>query len=170
MDFISAEEFLKQPEKVQKVFLDWWKPEVGDLVGIKMQCINSSWNTITKYKISCINEEDIFNYDSKEELLNGFKILGEHNYSDEVILLFTEGQLRKFIEDKFCKDYTVLEVIYCDSNMDWEYLIKLSITKSDYREFKTGEKDLLKAYWKVALILADEEVKLRELREKKNDY
>ena len=31
MEFISAEEFLKQDEEVQKVFLDWWEPSEGDI-------------------------------------------------------------------------------------------------------------------------------------------
>lgn len=31
MEYISAEEFLKQPKEVQKVFIDWWKPSQGDL-------------------------------------------------------------------------------------------------------------------------------------------
>ena len=31
MEFISSEEFLKQPVEVQKVLLDWWKPSTGDL-------------------------------------------------------------------------------------------------------------------------------------------
>ena len=31
MEYISAEEFLKQPEEVQAVFLNWWEPSVGDL-------------------------------------------------------------------------------------------------------------------------------------------
>ncbi|NFI80975.1 hypothetical protein FDB14_15270 [Clostridium botulinum] len=31
MEYISAEEFLKQPVEVQNVFLEWWKPSEGDL-------------------------------------------------------------------------------------------------------------------------------------------
>ena len=31
MEFISSEDFLKQDEKVQVVFLNWWKPSSGDL-------------------------------------------------------------------------------------------------------------------------------------------
>ena len=32
MNFISAEEFLKQSEKVQKILMDWWTPSWSDLV------------------------------------------------------------------------------------------------------------------------------------------
>lgn len=31
MEFITAEQFLKQDKKVQEVFIDWWKPSMGDL-------------------------------------------------------------------------------------------------------------------------------------------
>ena len=32
MEFISAEEFSKQPIEVQEVFIDWWKPSFMDLL------------------------------------------------------------------------------------------------------------------------------------------
>ena len=32
MEFISAEEFSKQPVEVQKFFIDWWKPSFMDLL------------------------------------------------------------------------------------------------------------------------------------------
>ena len=31
MNYISAEQFLKQSEKIQKAFMDWWKPEKYNL-------------------------------------------------------------------------------------------------------------------------------------------
>lgn len=31
MRYITAEQFKGQPEEVQKVFLDWWEPELYDL-------------------------------------------------------------------------------------------------------------------------------------------
>ena len=31
MKFISTEQFLKLDKEVQKVFIDWWKVEIGDL-------------------------------------------------------------------------------------------------------------------------------------------
>lgn len=31
MEFISVKEFLKQPQKIQDVFKNWWKPEMHDL-------------------------------------------------------------------------------------------------------------------------------------------
>ena len=32
MEFISAEEFSKQPVEVQEFFIDWWKPSFMDLL------------------------------------------------------------------------------------------------------------------------------------------
>lgn len=32
MNYISAEEFLKQSKAVQDVFMNWWQPEFGDLL------------------------------------------------------------------------------------------------------------------------------------------
>lgn len=29
MEYISAEEFRKQPVEVQNLFIDWWKPSIG---------------------------------------------------------------------------------------------------------------------------------------------
>ena len=31
MEYISAEEFLKQPKEVQEVFWTWWRPSKGDI-------------------------------------------------------------------------------------------------------------------------------------------
>ena len=50
MKFISAEEFLKQDEKVQETFINWWEPGIGDLFTykekdehdcIEVECIQS---------------------------------------------------------------------------------------------------------------------------------
>lgn len=31
MEYISAEEFRKQPVEVQNMFIDWWEPQMYDL-------------------------------------------------------------------------------------------------------------------------------------------
>lgn len=33
MEFITVDQFEEQSKEVQKVFLDWWKPSVGDIFG-----------------------------------------------------------------------------------------------------------------------------------------
>lgn len=142
MEYISAEEFLGQPVEVQKVFLDWWKPSLGDLV-----CVDTGkfadvdiYNGLPYRKnliLKCLeNERDI-------ELL-------EYDCP-----LLVEGQLRQFIEDKTdCK----LEVMYIKG-----YSIRLSRNNPEGKNVifskRFLEKDLLKSYWKVALEIAKEKVK-----------
>lgn len=72
MDYISAEEFLKQPEEVQKVFLDRWKSNCKETD----LCINSATTP--------------GNIDILKNQLGIVKLYP----------LLTEGQLRHFIEDK----------------------------------------------------------------------
>ena len=38
-NFISAEEFLKQSEKVQNVLIEWWNPQIGDITTGKTESI-----------------------------------------------------------------------------------------------------------------------------------
>jgi hypothetical protein len=66
MSYIKPDQFFKQSKEIQQLFLDCWKPEVGDLIGIKIEYVDWSWNTAFKYKVNCINENDIFEYDSKK--------------------------------------------------------------------------------------------------------
>lgn len=76
MEFITVEQFKEQPKEVQKVFLDWWKPEIGDLATGRYANI-----------VAISSQRDI----------DAVKIYKGEPYA---IPLFTEGQLRKFIEDK----------------------------------------------------------------------
>lgn len=133
MEFIAVEQFQEQPKEVQKVFLDWWKCDFGDL----------------------------YYFNKNVGLINGdleCSLNGDFDYFVRIgaIPLLTEGQLRKFIEDKTgCKldatfflwdGYTVEiskkyeEEGYCISQKAFEHL---------------GE-DLLQAYWKVACQIAKE--------------
>ena len=127
MKYISAEQLLKQSDKVQRVLLDWWKPSVGDLC----------WYKESKF-VSMIdidyNIEDI----ATKNLILFFKIP-----------LFTEGQLREFIEDNCLK-------IEINTYGDGEYTLKT---------FLHGRKNnmvdcdyLLQAYWQVACTIAEEEL------------
>lgn len=138
MEFIKVEQFKEQPIEVQKVFLDWWKPSVGDLF---------TWIYQDKHDMSelgcCCSELQAEITDKNKNL-------------DNRIPLFTEGQLRKFIEDKTeCKTDTTF---YIYDGYDIE------ITKPHYidgycltqRTFEDLGKDLLQAYWKVACTIAKE--------------
>lgn len=122
MEFITVEQFKDQPEEVQKVFLDWWKPSVGDIFG--------------------------------SDILIGRGVITSDRFDKEgYIPLFTEGQLRRFIEDKTNTD-TILGISDCK-----EYVIAL-IKNDDglYEMIDTKETNLLQAYWKVACMVAKEEV------------
>lgn len=133
MEFISANEFLKQDEKVRQMFLDWWKPSVGDLFSwIKN---NYEYENDLR-KLECCNSDNIV------KMTKSFKGINERDR----IPLLTEGQLRKFIEDN----------TYCKLNIGTiGNIIKIYEKELDI-PFQT---DLLQAYWKVAIQIAEQEGK-----------
>ncbi len=125
MEYISAEEFLKQPMKVQQVIFEWWKPSDGDLF--------------------------------ENDLIGGFGVItGEKKFKNGLIPLLTEGQLRKFIEDKYdCKmmvEYTICENIVIKLGK----INKITGSFGFDRKFTCHKNkfDLLKAYWVVACEIA----------------
>lgn len=130
MEFITAEQFQEQPLKVRKLFRDWWQPSTGD------------WYMREDVVDLCTGRKGkVLSY-----------VRGE--YEKEVIVnrnlicpLFTEGQLRKFIEDK--KGEIVEINLYCGG-----YSI---VTEYRKCEFGNLGKDLLQAYWKVACEIAKED-------------
>ena len=124
MEFISAEEFLKEDKEVQKVFIDWWKPSIGDLF---------------KYNYGYSNIE-IINLKSIKEDTEKSK------YSAHIIPLLTEGQLRKFIEDKIKEK---LRITPTTVGYKISYLYDYELINV-YAE----EDNLLQAYWKVAVQIA----------------
>lgn len=75
-NFITAEEFLKQPKDIQKAFIDWWNPQIGDLATDRYSDIGV---------LQC--QRDI----------EAVKIYKGKPYA---IPLFQIHQLIKFIEDK----------------------------------------------------------------------
>lgn len=132
MEFITVEQFKEQPVEVQKMFLDWWKPRIGD--------------------IFIFNTDEYDNSDSNIGVLGSIKQINitRRSKGKYRIPLFTEGQLRKFIEDKTGgkvdasfngETYTVY------SNEDFGLIIKM---------YEDIDSDLLQAYWKVACMIAKE--------------
>lgn len=120
MKFISAEEFLKQPKEVQKVFFEWANGNAED------------------YDLVQDNGEIMLYKDFIERSRIEF----------DSYPLFTEGWIRKFIEDKTdCK----LQIYY---NGDIGYTIQIgyadSFAKYEYDMYEDLGEDLLQAYWKVA--------------------
>ena len=140
MEYISAEEFLKQDKEVQKVFLDWWKPSFGDLFTTRR--VYDEIDVIID-----ITENDLWGMN------NTFKgnIYSSVDKSLMPFPLFTEGQLRKFIEDKTCG----ISSIYFRCNN-----ISINIYDNDsptcIKRYERLGIDLLQAYWKVALEIAKE--------------
>ena len=150
MKYISAEEFLKQPKEIQKVFLDWWQPEEFDIY------VNKE---LEKHRVTQTDlEDDVCNYYLKTEY----------------IPLFTEGQLREFIEDKtseLAKAQCRMKIEYktkdeIEENKRGLNLIPLQsqegyfiqITSTEFMggimKFHDLGTDLLKAYWQVACKIA----------------
>lgn len=123
MEFIAVEQFQEQPKEVQKVFLDWWKCDFGDL----------------------------YYFNKNVGLINGdleCSLNGDFDYFVRIgaIPLLTEGQLRKFIEDKKGK---IVEVnLFCGG-----YSVVTAYRKCEIYDLG---KDLLQAYWKVACMIARE--------------
>ena len=130
MEFITAEQFLKEDKEVQEVFINWWKPKIGDLF---------------KYNYGYSNIEIINLKSIKEDV-------EESKYSAHIIPLLTEGQLRQFIEDKI---KTKLRII--PTNIGYR-IIYLPGKGTDLID-KCYEGDLLQAYWKVAVQIAKESIK-----------
>jgi hypothetical protein len=135
MEFITVEQFKEQSEEVQKIFLDWWNPSVGDIF------------------IFTTDEYD--NSDSNIGVLGSLKQISitRSSKGEYRIPLFTEGQLRKFIEDK---NNGKVESYYA-----WDYYtiaIRNTGCGGDDPQYDTEETNLLKAYWKVACMIAKEEV------------
>ncbi len=156
MEYISAKEFLKQPVEVQEVFIGWWKPSEGDLVSKNVYIHNVLFN-----KVGCIDyewwmdiqESDDININDPEEVKQ-FVL----DYIGDFPLL-TEGQLRKFIEDKYdCKvmiEYTVCENIVIKLGK----INKVTGSFGFDRKFTCHKNkfDLLRAYWVVACEIAKED-------------
>lgn len=133
MEFITVEQFKEQPVEVQKVFLDWWKPRIGD--------------------IFIFNTDEYDNSDSNIGVLGSIKQINitRRSKGKYRIPLFTEGQLRKFIEDK-----TNGKV---ESYYAWDYYtiaIRNTGCGGDDPQCDTEETNLLQAYWKVACMIAKE--------------
>lgn len=137
MEYISAEEFLKQPRKIQEMFLEYSPIKEGDLYkDVSDLDIIESLDYIK-------DDDESFIYHSMRE-----------NMSDyfTVVPLLTEGQLRKFIEDK--TRYKV-EINYYEIN---GYDLSLTEGKTNYFNYLDLGHDLLQAYWKVACEIAKEEL------------
>lgn len=134
MEFITVEQFQEQPLKVQKILMDWWKCDYGDLYYYNENPLEYKDFEIINSNLECDLNGD-FDY---------FKSIG-------VIPIFTEGQLRKFIEDKLDMK------IQCEIHpLTLDYIILVKNNSGNKVWMHTGKEDLLQAYWKVACMIAKE--------------
>lgn len=142
MEYVSAEEFLKQSKEVQNVFLDWWKPSIGEMMystGITSgECIY-----LEDYKESGY---EIFRLKSKGKALTAKNIF---------IPLLTEGQLRSFILNHFNSLDNRVELEWCNDGYAINIVSKINDEKV-FREFYTSETEPIKAYWEVACKIISE--------------
>jgi len=134
MEYISAEEFLKQPIEVQKILIDWWKPEIFDLVYIRNY--KNSDNVIIGIENDKIEIAENISLYNKERL----------------IPLFTEGQLRKFIIDKKC---IKLDIDFTEEDGYW---ITCYTNEEGYITYEELGFDIFKAYWLVVCGIVEEEL------------
>ena len=132
MEFITTEQFLKEDKEVQKVFIDWWKPSIGDLFKY-----NYGYSSIEIINLKSIKEDT-----------------EKSKYSAHIIPLLTEGQIRKFIEDK---TNSILDFDYIVDHYEFFLLSKNECIEKDELFDNLGN-DLLQAYWEVAVQIAREEV------------
>ena len=141
MEFINVEEFQSQPKDIQEVFMEWWKPERLDIF-VNHHCTHMTG----KY------EDD----DIKPIYVSDIWV-----DKNECIPLFTEGQLRNFIEDKANGVIKVIQWHVEDNEISKRgYSIDI-LRKKEYHvlyHYKNLGDDLLQAYWKVALKVAKESV------------
>lgn len=99
MEYISAEEFLKQPRKIQEEFLEYSPVKEGDL-----------FKDISDLDvIECL---DYIQNDDEGMLYHSMK--GNISLYDTIIPLLTEGQLRKFIIGK--SNNIIVLTDYCDNS------------------------------------------------------
>ena len=124
MKHITAEQFREQPEEVQEVFYDWWKPTTGDL------------NYGKKYGMAVIERNDLSFMDNED-------LKGVREYNTP---LFTLQQLWEFIEDKTNYPVTVsflTDEYWIDTDDGWS---------GDEKCFY--DEDKLQAFWKCACEVA----------------
>jgi hypothetical protein len=132
MEYITEEQFSEQPKEIQKVFLEWWKPSVGDLY---CNIYNNQQDNVLVINNCQIEFSKSFTEDIKKF---GYPLL-------------VEGQLRKFIEDK---------IGYINITYSSNYEDMINKTVNDNKNYLINSDDLFRAYWKVALKIAESEVNI----------
>lgn len=150
MNYISAEEFLKQNNKVKMILIDWWQQhiQIGDLFYWEdtfLEDFGEGFKRDIKINkpINVIDDKDI------KEFGNKFIELFPEG---TIIPLLQMHQLIQFIEDK--KYYIEFNNF---QNKKWTVDIYKSLMQT-YSNYSITSDDLLKALWEVAVKIAEQEV------------
>ena len=140
MEFIKAEEFLKQPVEVQKVFIEWWKPNIGDLFAWASDKDIQDCREVQ----CCLSENTVISSSRWKGIKEG-----------ERLPLLSEGQLRQFIEDK---KNGIIDITHdiCNGGYNFEIWLINEMKRLDNDEYFSLGNNLLQAYWKVAIEIAKE--------------
>ena len=151
MEYISAEEFLKQSEKVQDNLKTWVESNFSEYDLVKLV---DEGSTLWIDSVIDTRKDDI---DVGRVFYLGRCICWSSIYEPNLVPLFTENHLRKFIEEKTNKKVWVsYNLKYCEGQT---IIIQLG---NDYTEFKKEHEcfaittnDLIQAYWQVAIKIAE---------------
>lgn len=156
MEYILQKRFISQPLKVQKSFLDWWKPSIGDLFsGIQLKSI-SCGKLEMRSTVQLITNSML---ETNVELNRWSKACAFYNSKTHyVIPLLTEGQLRKYIEDKIgCK----IKIVYVPEDLVEGKKAYYRIERTVYLDgdidnnvWIAETNNLFEAYWQVACRLS----------------
>ena len=132
MNYISREKFLAQPVEVQNSMKEWYKEYFKDG-----------------------NDFSLINYNSVDTCYHTLVALNEDFNIDECTPLFTEEDLRKFIEYK--TNSTIMEININYHGKKCKYSYTMNIWKSageemffDYTPIVVEADDMLQMYWKIA--------------------
>lgn len=138
MEFTKLEQFKSLDENIQKVLLNWWKPKRYDLY------IDSN----DMSQVECLdyindNDEGIIYYSMRDNM----------SIIEDMIPLLTEGQLRRFIEDKSkCKNIEISGDI--ETGQYYADFYEEIYSGIEIDTIKNLGIDKFKAYWTLALIFA----------------
>ena len=105
MDYISVNEFKKQSEKVQENLSKWWKENVKQYdIFYRKSKVGFDWSGRQKYIIIKVKGYELETITLRNKEISAGRDAwtekGNIQCIWDIIPLFTEGQLRKFIEDK----------------------------------------------------------------------
>lgn len=132
MNYISSEEFLNQSEKVKRVLLEWWNPQVGDLYCNIYNNQNNNVLVINNCQLIIKN----FEIDIKKF---GAPLLQMH-------------QLIQFIEDNTkCK----INIENYNTN---DILLRFIKYGKEVKSCMYCDCNLLKSLWKASIKIAEESV------------